>query len=230
MPAGRSWFSAFRTLKLWLAAAAVVLVALTVAAALYSPLFAIKNIRVEGAHFVDVDEIRRIAGPHKDENLFRFDASGLAEELVRLPEVKSVEIVRSVPDSVAIEVMERRPYFAVRDDDGYIMADDQGVAFATVDNTAEVQWMVEIDDLSILEKVAVPLREILTELPTSIASQVETVHVTSLEATTLKLTDRRVIRWGDDSENEMKSRVSLALLQQGHHEIDVSAPRAPTIS
>ncbi|MFC4335631.1 cell division protein FtsQ/DivIB [Salininema proteolyticum] len=211
----------------WSAAGAAALAGGTAAALLFLPAFTVDEIEVRGGEGEDVE---RIVSRYEGRNLFRLNAGELAAELAALPRVESARVTRAFPDSVAIKVAEREPFLAVRGEDGFIMVDDHGVAFASDTADSAAPWSVAIESVADAEAAAGPLLGILRELPPGIADEVETVQVTAYGAATFTLTGERTIRWGDDSENEIKSRVSLALLEEGHRKVDVSAPRAPTVS
>ena len=91
-------------------AIALVLVALLAACfAIYSsPLFAIDNLEVEGAHHLSVGQIQKIAAIPQDSTLLRVDLNAIKGRVEAEPWVESVELHRSFPSTIVITVKERQ--------------------------------------------------------------------------------------------------------------------------
>ncbi|MCH7231892.1 FtsQ-type POTRA domain-containing protein [Glycomyces sp. L485] len=219
-----------RVLLLW-TAAVIALAAIAFGIVWAAPLFAVKDVRVAGTSVLDPAEVASAADDYLDQSLLRADLGAIASEVASQPAVKSVEVSRSWPSSIRIEVTERDPYLAVPSGgETFLMVDSEGVVFDEVPELPESIWNVELrepgpDDLATVETL-----KVLQSLPRDLADEVERVETPSPAAVTLNLADGRILVWGDGSENDEKSRVATRLLESGYEHVDVSAPDAPTVS
>jgi cell division protein FtsQ len=218
--------------RLWpwgLAVAAVAVIAFVLVWA--TPMFAVKEVRVSGTSVLDPAEVAAAADEYLDRSILRADLDAIAAEVASSPPVKSVDVSRSWPTAILIEVTEREPYLAVPSgEETFLMVDSEGVVFDEVDEIPESIWNVELDapgpgDLATVETIAV-----LRSLPSSLAEEVERVETPSPAGVSLHLEDGRTVEWGDGSDNDEKARVALRLLESGYEHVDVSAPDAPSVS
>lgn len=75
--------------------------------ALTSPRFAIRQIEVKGGKRKAEDQIARVAGVKRGDNVFAVDTSASEQKLLADPWVKHVKVVRVLPSTVNIEIEER---------------------------------------------------------------------------------------------------------------------------
>ncbi|WP_051325420.1 cell division protein FtsQ/DivIB [Glycomyces tenuis] len=211
--------------------AVVAVVSLAFGTVWATPLFAVKEVRVSGTSVLDPAEVASAADDYLDQSILRADLDAIAAEVASSPPVKSVDVSRSWPTAILIEVTEREPYLAVPSgEETFLMIDSEGVVFDEVAEIPESIWNVELDapgpgDLATTETIAV-----LRSLPSALADAVERVETPSPAAVTLYLEGGRTLKWGDGSANEEKARVALRLLESGYEHVDVSAPDAPSVS
>jgi len=104
------------------------------AAAIYglaaSSAFGFSQLRVEGATITGEAAIRDRLGLTKGTNLFEIRTEPLAEVLKELPAVAEADVSVRLPDTVSVQVHERRPILVWRVDDRRWYVDDQGLLFA----------------------------------------------------------------------------------------------------
>jgi cell division septal protein FtsQ len=91
-------------------AAFAVLAILAVAAFLVyqSPLFAVKEVRLEGAQRLGSERLTELAAVPEGSTLLRLDTEGIRERLGSDPWIASVEVRRSFPSTVVLTVTERQ--------------------------------------------------------------------------------------------------------------------------
>lgn len=77
---------------------------------LTSPRFAVTQVEVRGPSWLSEAEAQALAGIEPGQNLFRLDAEALARRLERLPRIKSVQVIRSLPSRVTLLIEERQPF------------------------------------------------------------------------------------------------------------------------
>ncbi len=223
-----------RRRRLVRAAVAVAVVAAVWWALWYSPLLAVRTVRVDGATTLTADQVRTTAGVPEGTPLLRVDVGAAAARVARLPQVASVEVTRGWPRSVVVTVVERRPVAVVEQAGTRSLVDADGVLFDTVTGEPPA-GAVPLD-------VATPGPDdpatraalgALVSLPGPVRDEVAAARADSSEDVTLTLTDGTTVVWGGPDDAADKSDALVALLDQvaaGALEpaatIDVSAPGA----
>jgi len=96
--------------------------------ALTTPRLALKRIIVRGALRAQPRDLVRLAAIREGENIFSFSAADVAARVEENPWVVSAVVRRKLPDTVRIEVTERRPLAIVKMKDLYVM-DESGEVF-----------------------------------------------------------------------------------------------------
>ncbi|PRY62194.1 cell division protein FtsQ/DivIB [Glycomyces artemisiae] len=195
------------------------------------PWFQVQRIEVEGTSVLDPAEVQALGQGALGDPLLGADLDSLASAVAGLAPVKSVDVTRSWPDALRVDVTEREPYMAVPSgDETFLMVDSEGVAFDETDSPSGSVWIVELDDPSPDDLATVETLKVLESLPASLADEVEHVESPSPAGVTLFLEGGRTLTWGDGSEGEQKAEVADRLLAVGYEHVDVSAPDAPTVS
>lgn len=77
---------------------------------LTSPRFAVTRVEVRGPGWLSEAEAQALAGIEPGQNLFRLDAEALPGRLERLPRIKSVQVIRSLPNRLTLLIEERQPF------------------------------------------------------------------------------------------------------------------------
>jgi cell division protein FtsQ len=96
--------------------------------ALTTPRLALKRIIVRGALRAQPRDLIRLAGIREGENIFSFSAAEVAARVEESPWVVSAVVRRKLPDTVRVDVTERRPLAIVKMKDLYVM-DTSGEVF-----------------------------------------------------------------------------------------------------
>jgi hypothetical protein len=116
--------------------AAAALVALGAAAALYglvgSPVFGVERVIVDGARLTSRAEIEAALGLDLRTSVFGLAIDRLEDRLRNLPAVAAARVRVVLPDTVAVEIVERRPILAWRAGDDLYLVDGDGVLVARV--------------------------------------------------------------------------------------------------
>ncbi len=92
--------------------------------------FTITEIRVTGTNLIPVAEIIKASGVDGSRNIFMLREKRAVEQILsRYPQLEAVEVSRSLPGSVEINVTERVPVAVVMTADGYWMIDKYLICF-----------------------------------------------------------------------------------------------------
>ncbi|MEU1212396.1 cell division protein FtsQ/DivIB [Streptomyces sp. NPDC005791] len=227
--------------RLILAAAGLVVTAAATVWVLYgSSWLRLEQVTVTGTDVLTRSEVGAAAAAPVGSPLMSVDTGAIADRLRRkLPRIDSVDVVRSWPHGVRLEVTERKPVLLVEKGEKFIEVDAKGVRFATVDKAPPHVPLLKLtpDQSASLRRFGGDrlLREavrVAGDVPAKVAAETGTVRVTSYDSAVLELTRGRTVMWGSSEEGPVKARVLTALMkaspEAGH--FDVSAPTAPAVS
>ena len=103
-----------------------------------SPLFNIKEIKVENNNFLSSEKIISLSRLTKDQNIFRFLKADVEKRLKEEPYIESVTISRELPNTVKLDVKERNRDFSVKFLNGYAFINNQGYILEITEDNAGV--------------------------------------------------------------------------------------------
>jgi cell division protein FtsQ len=197
---------------------------------MFTPVLGVRSVEVHGVRELPVAAVREKADIAPGTPLARLDTNEVERRVATLPRVFSVQVSRSLPDTVEITIVERKPVAVLQDETGLYLIDRTGLDYATVDQappglpTLTVPAVGEHDPAT---KAAV---DVLATIPKQLRAQVVAVAATTPGDVRLTLADGRVVRWGDADDSTRKAAVLAPLLTQPGSVFDVSTPDFPTIS
>jgi cell division septal protein FtsQ len=189
----------------------------------YSTLFTVSSVEVIGSN-------KQITtGITKGERLARVEPRAISTKIEMLDWVKSADVSRNwINGKVVISLTPRTPIAIYKDQ----VIDSSGSSF--VPQGEPPQGLIEIHAASIED--AVKAVAFFTELPEELNSSLTVVKVRATGALVLLIENngKKVeLRWGTDSENELKTKVYKALIALPENadikRVDVSAPHAPIV-
>jgi cell division septal protein FtsQ len=189
----------------------------------YSTLFTVSSVEVIGSN----NPIT--TGITKGERLARVEPRAISTKIEMLDWVKSADVSRNwINGKVVISLTPRTPIAIYKDQ----VIDSSGSSF--VPQGEPPQGLIEIHAASIEE--AVKAVAFFTELPEELNSSLTVVKVRATGALVLLVENngKKVeLRWGTDSDNELKTKVYKALIALPENadikRVDVSAPHAPIV-
>nr|WP_234426684.1 FtsQ-type POTRA domain-containing protein [Streptomyces niger] len=199
-----------------------------------------EHVQVHGTDVLTEREVRAAADVPLGAPLASVDTDGITARLGdRLRRIKSVDVTRSWPDTVALTVTERQPVLVVQKGGKFIEVDDRGVRFATVGTAPRAVPRLEMDaaDSPSLRRFGIPALnraavQVATALPDTVGKDVRVIRVRSYDSITLELTGGRRVEWGSEEHGTEKAKVLGALLKAARdaRHFDVSVPSAPAAS
>ncbi len=92
-----------------------------------SDFFSVKNVHTIGLNNVAEDEVLRLIGSIKGENLFLADTEALAQKIKLHPLVDSVKVEKELPATLVLKIQERVPVALIFNKDGMVEVDSQGI-------------------------------------------------------------------------------------------------------
>jgi cell division protein FtsQ len=196
----------------------------------FSSVLAVSGVRVEGTHVLTPSVVRRAAQVPLGGPLATADLSAVTHRVELLPAVKAVDVSRSWPDSVRIDVTERHAVAAVEDGGSRRLrgVDEEGVVFRDYRHRPGGLPVIREDKGAGADALAEAAR-VAGSLPPSVAVKVAYVEVRTVDTISLRLHSGRLVRWGSADQSTDKGRVLAALLDRKAAFYDVSVPGQPVI-
>ncbi|MFG2433035.1 cell division protein FtsQ/DivIB [Streptomyces sp. NPDC048508] len=205
-----------------------------------SPWLRLERVSASGTQVLTPGQVRNAADLPVGSPLISVDTGAIEARLRRkLPRIDSVDVVRSWPHGISLNVTERTPVLLIEKGPNFIEVDDAGVRFATVPdapkNVPSLELAVSRPEslrrfpADRLVRAAV---RIAGDIPPSVARDTRAVKVRSYDSVSLELTDGRTVEWGSGEKGRAKARTLTALMKaapKARH-FDVSAPTAPASS
>ncbi|GAA4923301.1 cell division protein FtsQ/DivIB [Streptomyces coeruleoprunus] len=200
----------------------------------------VEDVTVSGTRVLTPGQVEAAASVPVGSPLASVDTDAIEERLRHaLPRIDTVNVVRSWPHGIGLEVTEREPVLLIRQGGKYIEVDAEGVRFATVTTAPKGVALLELTAVRSpslrrfgADRLTREAVGVMAGLPGRIAREVRSVRVRSYDSLTLELTGGRTVFWGSGEQDEAKARALAALLKAapkaGH--FDVSAPSAPAAS
>ena len=207
---------------------AVLLLAASTWAAYFSPLLVVREVAVAGQRSVTAEEVVAAAAVPLGEPLARQDVQAIAERATRIPAVRAAAVTRRWPGTLLVTVTERSGVLAVKQADGYVLVDGDGVAYDRAASRPEGAILAEVDpgDQGLLREVGL----VAGALPAELAADVKGLRATGPDLITLRLRSGVDVVWGSAADSPLKARIVLALLEQKPRQtINVSSPNSPAV-
>jgi cell division protein FtsQ len=229
-----------------LLAAAVVLTAASTWLLYGSSWLRATTVKVSGTRVLTPAQVRAAADVPLGEPLVSVDTDALANRVrTKLRRVDSVDVSRSWPHTVILNVTERTPSVLLPGSDGtFTEVDDEGVRYATVTTAPKgVPLLTVTPDRSATpstrffgrERLLRAGAEVAEDLPSAVRANARIIRVAGYDSITVTLTDGRTVTWGSPEQGARKATALTALLNatKGAKETanyDISAPSAPALS
>ncbi|MGO4806730.1 cell division protein FtsQ/DivIB [Arthrobacter sp. 2MCAF15] len=211
-----------------------VLMAGIVAAAVYSPVLALRTVSVAGTKLLNPDQVQAALAPLQGKPLPQVSEEEVTALLKPLVQVKDVTVTALPPSTLQVRVTERIPVALVKQGQTFQLVDVDGVQLSTTTDAAAVALPVIDGGSGTLPKdLFQAITAVLGALPADVLARLSNASAASADAVELKLVDGQTIVWGNAGEKELKARVLSALLKVPADPknpvkvYDVSVPRHP---
>lgn len=227
--ARRQWARRWLSLRYVLAFLLVlVLVGTSVYLVLFSTTLQVKRVEVVGNSLLSDSRVREVADVPVGAQLALVDLGRADARVGSLAEVESVDVTRTWPDVVRIDVVERTAVAVVELAGRLRGLDPDGVVFRDYKTVPKGMPRVRAGASAGTDA----LREaatVVSALPDDLVTRVDHVEVATVDQISLVLRDGREVLWGSAQESELKAEVVDKLLTaQKAPYYDVSVPGNPT--
>ncbi|NQX17702.1 FtsQ-type POTRA domain-containing protein [Rathayibacter sp. VKM Ac-2857] len=222
-----------RTIAL-VTAGSVVLLALVVAVAAYSPLMAVKTIEITGTQRVSAQDIQNSLSDQVGVPLTLVDRAAVGRVLGSYPLVRSYSVQTRPPSTLIVSVVERTPVGVIADGAEFDLVDPAGVVIETAPAAQDGYPLLSTPTGSASGAAFRTTARVLLTLPESLEGQVASAAATTGDDVSLTLTDGAVVFWGGSDDSALKAVVLEKLMAATDPatvaSYDVSSPQAAVVA
>ena len=129
----------FGKIKVILIVLALIAIAIVI---IYSPMFNIKSIEVEGNQRLSNDKIIELSKLSYDTNMFNYTKMQIQNNLMQNAYIGTATVSRKLPNTIKIKVEERIPTFMLQFSDSYVYINNQGYIVDISNDKAEIPVIV----------------------------------------------------------------------------------------
>ncbi|WP_322919495.1 cell division protein FtsQ/DivIB [Nocardioides renjunii] len=222
----RRWLSLRKVLALLVVLA---LLGTSIYLVLFSTVLQVKKVQVVGNDLLSDARVREIADVPLGDQLALVDLARADSRVGSLAEVRSVDVTRTWPDAVRIEVVERTAVAVVEIAGRLRGLDAEGVVFRQYDAAPKGMPRIRPGGAAGTDALK-EAATVVSALPQDLVTRVDHVEVATVDQITLVLRDRRRVLWGSAEESGLKAQVIDRLLAAEQAQVyDVSVPGNPTV-
>lgn len=196
----------------------------------FTSLLGVRSVEIEGASAVPVDQIRAAAAVPDRKPMMLVDTGQIADRIMTLPGVASVDVSRSWPSTVDITVTERTPIAFFTGAGGVHLIDGTGLDYKTVQNKPEKLPELSLARVAPDDAVTRSVTAVLASLPQALKDQVTVVRAQTPGGVEFTLANGKIVRWGSADAPDRKMKVLAVLLTREGKIYDVASPDLPTVS
>ncbi len=221
--------SRVRRRRWFVAIGAVLGLALFVAAGVFTPVMAVREIDVQGTQTMNVDDVRAALSRFEGVPLALVDDREVHRALEPFPVIQRYAVERIPPHTLVVRVEERTPVIALQHENGFDIYDPAGVLLATVPERPAGVPLGSAELTDTASPAFVAASTVVRDLPDDIRQQLISVRASNAQDVSFTLASGTEVDWGEAKQTQRKAIVLRAMLASigSPGLIDVSAPEAP---
>lgn len=213
LPRSKRW----RRRRNWLIGlgTAVVVIGGLIAAVIFTPIFAVKNITVDGTKLASESTILKKLDPLMQVPLPQISTGEVHSLISDVPQVRDVSIEASPPSTLVVHIEERVPVAVLKDGNDFKLIDQEGTRLATVKDRADAPYpLIDGDQEDLGEDLFRATTAVLSALPSDILRKLEHASAESVDSVELTLDNGKRVLWGNAERSKLKAKVLGILLEQ----------------
>lgn len=214
----------------WLTVLAILgVTAALIAVAVFSPILALREIRIEGTTRLDAAVLEDAVSEQLGTPLALIDESRIRDELGQFSGIRSYATELIPPGTLVIHIVERTPIGVIGTPAGFDIVDAAGVVLEASPARPDGLPVLQVAEVGADDTGFEAMVEVLIALPPGVLAQVDSITARTRDDVTLTLvgSGQRVV-WGSAADSDRKADILAALLERfaaaGPGEYDVSAP------
>ena len=194
---------------------------------LLSPFFNIKNIEIVGNQKLTNEEIISLSQIQIDENTFKLVKSKVQKNIKQNAYVENVKVKRNLPDTITIEIEERKPTYMITFANAYVYMNNQGYFLEISKDKAELPiitgYSTKEEDiheggrlcLEDLQKLDSILQIMKSAESNEIVDLITKINISDKQDYILELEDeKKTIHMGDTSNLSTKMLYIKSIMEQ----------------
>lgn len=200
-----------------------------VTAAVFSPLLALRAVKVDGTSRLDAATLEKAVDGQRGTPLALLDYGEITKQLAPFRLIRSYATEVVPPDTLLIHIVERTPIGAIQGASAFDLVDPAGVVVESSKTRPAGYPLIQLGDGRVDGPGYASMAQVLLALPSSVLSKVDTITAQTHDDVTLTLSgsSQRVV-WGSSDDSVAKAQVLADLIAlhagSGPGEYDVSAP------
>ncbi|SFB38318.1 cell division protein FtsQ [Amycolatopsis marina] len=214
----------------WVALLSVLTVAALVYLLFFTSMLGVRSVEVLGNAAVSTEKVLTAAGVPDRESMFVLDTDHIQERVGALPGVATVDVSRSWPSTVTIEVSERTPIGFYNTGEKLHLVDGTGVVYKEIPEKPSGLPELKLPRVAPEDPVTRAVTGVLVAIPKDLRDRVVSASAKTAGSVVLTLNDGKTVRWGDADQAGRKAKVLAVLLTREGTNYDVSSPELPTVS
>ncbi|MEV1130635.1 cell division protein FtsQ/DivIB [Agromyces sp. NPDC049794] len=201
-----------------------------VAAAAYSPLMALREVRVEGAQRIPSGEVQAAFDGVLGTPLPLIESSEVHAALSEFPLIETYATETIPPGTLVVRIVERTPVGVIDTESGLELVDAAGVVIERPDERPEGQPLIEVEG-GVADEGFRAVAGVVRTLPPEVRAQLTRATAETVDDVRLELAGGATVVWGSAEESAFKATVLAALMRGAPPDevavYDVSAPSSP---
>jgi cell division protein FtsQ len=191
-----------------------------------SPATLVEHVVVSAPRGISEESVRLASGISAQDHVPAVQEDEVREAIMAaLPAVADVDVTRSLPSTIRVEVTARTPMAAVVAGKGFHVMDAEGVLYDKVKSAKRLPVIRARTDVG--REAA---RVVLLAVPEDLRKKVKRVSAKTRDDVTLTLRGGSTVRWGSPEDSALKAQVLAGLSAVNARKYDVSVPLLPTTS
>ncbi|WP_448004385.1 FtsQ-type POTRA domain-containing protein [Agromyces bauzanensis] len=201
-----------------------------VAIGAYSPLMALREVRIEGAQRVPAAELQAAFADVMGTPLPLIDSGEVHAALSRFPLIETYATETIPPGTLVVRIVERTPVGVIDTGSGLELVDAAGVVIERPAERPEGQPLIEVDG-GVADEGFRAVAGVVRSLPADVRAQLTRATAETTDDVRLELAGGASVVWGSAEESALKATVLAALMRAAPPDTvslyDVSAPSSP---
>ena len=201
-----------------------------VAAAAYSPLMALREVRVEGAQRIPAAEVQAAFDGVLGTPLPLIESGEVHAALSGFPLIETYATETIPPGTLVVRIVERTPVGVIDTDSGLELVDAAGVVIERPEERPDGQPLIEVEG-GVADEGFRAVAGVVRSLPAEVRAQLTGATADTVDDVRLELEGGASVVWGSAEESAFKASVLAALMRGAPPDTvdvyDVSAPSSP---
>jgi cell division protein FtsQ len=203
-----------------------------VAIGAYSPLMALRDVRIEGASRVPAAEVQAAFAEVMGTPLPLIDSAAVHDALSAFPLIETYSTETIPPGTLVVRIVERTPVGVIDTGDGLELVDAAGVVIERPDTRPEGQPLIQVEGGVAAEGFRA-IAAVVRSVPPEVRAQLTAASAATTDDVQLELAGGARVVWGSAEDSTLKADVLATLMRAAPPDTvslyDVSAPTSPVV-